>query len=43
MQSLKMRDTLETYRLQEKGKVLVAGRSVGEKIGHGPVWVIKHV
>lgn len=43
VQSLKRRDTLETYRLQEKGKVLVAGRSVGEKIGHGPVRVIKQV
>jgi pyruvate,water dikinase len=43
VQSLKTRDTLETYRLKEKGKVLVTGRSVGEKIGHGPVRVIKNV
>ena len=43
VQSLKTRDTLETYRLKEKGKVLVTGRSVGEKIGHGPVRVIRNV
>ncbi|MDH5194985.1 MAG: phosphoenolpyruvate synthase [Nitrospira sp.] len=43
VQSLKSRDTLETYRLTGKGKVLVRGRSVGEKIGHGPVRVIKNV
>ncbi|MDP2381494.1 MAG: phosphoenolpyruvate synthase [Nitrospirota bacterium] len=41
VQSLQPRDTLETYRLKEKGKVLVAGRSVGEKIGQGPVRVIR--
>ncbi|HEY5627812.1 MAG TPA: phosphoenolpyruvate synthase [Nitrospira sp.] len=43
VQSLKERDTLETYRLKEKGKVLITGRSVGEKIGQGPVRVIKNV
>ncbi len=43
VQSIKSRDTLETYRLTGKGKVLVRGRSVGEKIGHGPVRVIKNV
>ncbi|TKS62335.1 MAG: phosphoenolpyruvate synthase [Nitrospira sp.] len=43
VQSLKTRDTLETFRLKEKGKVLVTGRSVGEKIGHGPVRVIRNV
>jgi len=31
---------LETYVLKEKGKVLVQGRSVGEKIGAGPINVI---
>jgi pyruvate,water dikinase len=41
VQSLQTRDTLETYRLKEKGKVLVTGRSVGEKIGQGPVRVIR--
>lgn len=43
VQSLKTRDTLETFRLKEKGTVLVTGRSVGEKIGYGPVRVIKNV
>ncbi len=41
VQSQKERDTLETYHLEQKGKVLVTGRSVGEKIGQGPVRVIK--
>src|SRR5262245_5505596 len=36
-------DTLEFYHLQEHGPVLVRGRSVGEKISHGPVRVIKDV
>jgi pyruvate,water dikinase len=31
---------LETYVLKERGKVLVQGKSVGEKIGAGPVNVI---
>jgi pyruvate,water dikinase len=43
VQALKSRDTLETYHLTEKGKVLGTGRSVGEKIGQGPVHVIKSV
>ncbi len=41
--SQKHTDTLETYQLQEKGRVLIAGRSVGEKIGQGPVRVIHNV
>lgn len=32
----------ETYVLEERGRVLVRGRSVGEKIGQGPVHVITH-
>lgn len=40
VQSLKSPDTLEHYRLQSTGPVLVRGRSVGEKIGRGPVRVI---
>jgi pyruvate,water dikinase len=32
----------ETYVLEERGPVLVRGRSVGEKIGQGPVHVITH-
>ena len=35
------RDVLEIFRLQERGPVLASGRSVGEKIAHGPVRVIK--
>jgi pyruvate,water dikinase len=31
---------LETYVLKEKGRVLVQGKSVGEKIGAGPINVI---
>jgi len=33
-------DQLETYRLKQSGPVLVEGRSVGERIGRGPVRVI---
>jgi len=41
VQSQKALDTLETYRLRERGDILVRGRSVGEKIGQGPVRVIQ--
>ncbi len=34
---------LETYRLEERGVVLLTGKSVGEKIGAGPVRIIKSV
>jgi pyruvate,water dikinase len=34
------KNVLETYALKERGKVLVQGRSVGEKIGAGPVNVL---
>jgi pyruvate,water dikinase len=43
VQSRKKRDTLESYRLTQKGPVLVTGHSVGQKIGQGPVHVIKGV
>jgi pyruvate,water dikinase len=43
VQSNKAFDTLEFYHLKERGAVLTRGRSVGEKISHGPVRVIKHV
>jgi len=43
VQSRKTRDTLENYRLRERGRVLVSGRSVGERIGQGPVHVIRNV
>jgi pyruvate,water dikinase len=35
--------TLDAYRLQERGPVLLTGKSVGEKIGAGPVRIIKDV
>lgn len=37
VQSLRTCDQLETYRLLERGRVLVSGRSVGDKIATGPV------
>lgn len=40
VQSVKEAGVLESYRLREKGRVLVRGRSVGEKIGAGKVRVI---
>ncbi|MDH4328039.1 MAG: phosphoenolpyruvate synthase [Nitrospira sp.] len=43
VQSLKNREVLDTYRLKERGRVLVEGRSIGEKIAQGPVRVIKTV
>ncbi len=41
VQAEKRLDVLEVYRLAEKGRRLVTGRSVGEKIAHGPVRVVK--
>jgi len=35
--------TLEVYRLEKKGTVLLEGRSIGEKIGSGPVRVVRDV
>ena len=43
VQSQRNHDTLETYHLKEKGRVVITGRSVGGKIGQGPVRVIKSV
>jgi pyruvate,water dikinase len=43
VQSQKAFDTLEIYRLKESSTVLVQGRSVGEKISHGPVRVVRSV
>ena len=43
VQSLKKGHVLETYRLTQRGRVLVQGRSVGDKIAQGPVRVIKNV
>jgi pyruvate,water dikinase len=41
VQSQKSLEMVEVYHLKEKGPVLVRGRSVGEKIAHGPVRVVK--
>ncbi|MDT7042775.1 phosphoenolpyruvate synthase [Candidatus Nitronereus thalassa] len=43
VQSRKSLDMMESYQLKERGPVLVKGRSVGEKIGQGPVRVIRNV
>ncbi len=43
VQSRKSPDRIEIYRLQERGRVLVTGRSVGDKINQGRVRVIKNV
>ncbi|HEX6175331.1 MAG TPA: phosphoenolpyruvate synthase, partial [Candidatus Binatia bacterium] len=42
VQSQKSSDRVEVYHLQEKRPALVRGRSVGEKIAHGPVRVVKN-
>ncbi|HLG22564.1 MAG TPA: phosphoenolpyruvate synthase [Candidatus Manganitrophaceae bacterium] len=41
VQSRRERDVIEIYRLKRHGPVLVAGRSVGDKIAQGRVRVIK--
>ena len=43
VQSRKDPDVMETFHLKAPGRVLIQGRSVGEKIGQGPVRVIHHV
>jgi pyruvate,water dikinase len=43
VQSQKAQDVIDAYHLQQRGEVLVRGRSVGEKISYGPVRVIKDV
>lgn len=35
--------TMVRYLLQEKGKVLVEGRSIGQRIGQGPVRLVSHI
>lgn len=42
VQSQKSTQTLETYVLHERSEILIRGRSVGGKIGQGPVHVITH-
>lgn len=43
VQSRKSGDTIEMFHLNEHGRVLVTGRSVGDKIAAGPVRVIEDV
>jgi pyruvate,water dikinase len=43
VQSQKSKTILEEYLLKQKGKVLVTGKSVGNKIGQGTAQVIKDV
>ena len=43
VQSQRDRTVMEIYRLKQRGKVLVTGRSVGEKIAAGRAHVIKNV
>ena len=43
VQSRKQLDTIETYQIKQRGRVLVTGRSVGERIATGPVHVIPSV
>jgi pyruvate,water dikinase len=43
VQAGKVLDVLERYHLQRRGSVLIRGQSVGEKISHGPVRLIKDV
>ncbi len=40
VKSQRTKNLLETFHLKERGKVLVQGKSVGEKIGAGPVNII---
>lgn len=45
-ETVKSRDgssTMVRYLLQEKGKVLVEGRSIGQRIGQGPVRLVSHI
>ena len=41
VQSRKAAEVIETFKLKQRGKAVVTGRSVGEKIAAGPVRVIK--
>ncbi|MBN20968.1 MAG: phosphoenolpyruvate synthase [Bdellovibrionaceae bacterium] len=41
VQSQKAKDEIETYTLERRGKVIIEGRSVGEKISSGKVRVIR--
>ena len=41
--ALARKATMETYHLEERGTALLTGKSVGERIGAGPVRVVKDV
>jgi pyruvate,water dikinase len=43
VQARKDRDIIQTFRLRERSRVLITGRSVGEKIATGPVRVVQSV
>jgi pyruvate,water dikinase len=43
VQARKNLDVIETFKLKDRSKVLVRGRSVGEKIASGPVRVVSSV
>ncbi|GIX49435.1 MAG: phosphoenolpyruvate synthase [Candidatus Tectimicrobiota bacterium] len=43
VQARKSLDTLELYRLEQRGPVLLQGQSVGDKIASGPVRIVKDV
>ncbi|APW60541.1 phosphoenolpyruvate synthase [Paludisphaera borealis] len=43
VQSLSRPEAFEVYSLKSRGPLLVSGRSVGEKIGRGPVRVVKSI
>lgn len=41
VQSLKLSNILESYKIEKRGEVLVTGKSVGEKIASGKVRIIR--
>ncbi|MCX6670070.1 MAG: phosphoenolpyruvate synthase, partial [Methanothrix sp.] len=43
VQSQRPSDVLETYHLENRGPVIIAGRSVGEKIGSGKARIIQEL
>jgi len=43
VKSRQVHSTIERYLLQEKGKILVEGRSVGQRIGVGQVRIINNI
>ena len=43
VQAQKDRDVMETFKLRQRSKVLISGRSVGERITTGPVRIVSSV